>query len=123
MGNILASVRSLTRMSSSFNLPDWENPVQVNLTSDLSQEQLLSFLAFKNWASTLRHSLSLQQNASHPFHSAPYKLRQIDIQAVDFFGGERIGFLKLKAEVSNDNDEKLPGSIFLRGCSVAMLVR
>lgn len=39
-----------------------------------------------------------------------------------FFGGERIGFIKFKAEVSNDNGEKFPGSVFLRGGSVAMLV-
>lgn len=42
---------------------------------------------------------------------------------MDFFGGDRIGFIKLKAEVSNDDGEKLPGSVFLRGGSVGMLVR
>ena len=30
-------------------------------------------------------------------------------------------FVKLRAEVSNDAGEKLPGSVFLRGGSVAML--
>lgn len=44
------------------------------------------------------------------------------MQCVDRFGGGRIGFIKLKAEVSNEAGEKLPGSVFLRGGSVAMLV-
>lgn len=97
-----------------FTLPNSKPEVPVHLTSDLSQEQLLSFPAFKTWISTLQHSLSTQQNKSHTFHSAPYKLRNIDIQSVDFFGGERVGFIKLKAEVSNDNGELLPGSVFVR---------
>lgn len=108
---------------SSFILPKSDPEVLVSLTSDLSQDQLLSFPAFKTWISTLQHSLSTQKQKSHTFHSTPYKLRKIDIQTVDFFGGKRIGFIKLKAEVANDNGEKLPGSVFLRGGSVAMMAR
>ncbi|KAL9132532.1 MAG: hypothetical protein Q9175_006296 [Cornicularia normoerica] len=107
---------------STFILPNSEPEVPVHLTSDLSQEQLLSFQAFETWISTLQHSLTTQQNKSHTFHSAPYKLRNIEIQSVDLFGGNRIGFIKLKAEVSNDKGEKLPGSVFLRGGSVGMLL-
>ena len=108
---------------SSFILPKITPPVSVHLTEDLERDQLLSFPAFQNWLSTLQHSLSLQTNKDHTFNSAPYKLRRIDIQTVDFFGGGRVGFIKLKAEVSNDNREKLPGSVFLRGGSVGMMVR
>jgi len=50
-------------------------------------------------------------------------LRSIEVQAADFFGGGRLGFLKFKAEVSNEKGERLPGSVFLRGGSVAMMVR
>ncbi|MCJ1362034.1 hypothetical protein MMC16_001136 [Acarospora aff. strigata] len=97
--------------------------VPVHLTSDLTKAQLLSFPAFKNWISTLEHSLSLQeQNENHTFHASPYKLRKIDIQSVDFFGSGKLGFVKLKAEVSNDKGEKLPGSVFLRGGSVGMML-
>ena len=96
-----------------FILPNSKPEVPVHLTSDLSQEQLLSFPAFKTWILTLQHSLSTQRNKSHTFHSAPYKLRNIEIQSVDFFGGKRIGFIKLKAEVSNDKGEKIPGSVFV----------
>ena len=99
---------------STFYLPNSKPEVPIHLTSDLSQEQLLSFPAFKTWVSTLQHSLSTQHNKSHTFHSTPYKLRNIQIQSVDFFGGKRVGFIKLKAEVSNDKGEKLPGSVFVR---------
>lgn len=108
------SLKSSLAAMSTFILPNSEPEVPVHLTSDLSQEQLLSFQAFKTWISTLQHSLTTQQNKSHTFHSAPYKLRNIEIQSVDLFGGNRIGFIKLKAEVSNDKGEKLPGSVFVR---------
>ena len=97
-----------------FTLPNSKPEVPVHLTSDISQEQLLSFPAFRTWISTLQHSLSTQQHKSHTFHSTPFRLREIEIQCVDFFGRERIGFIKLKVEVSNDNGEKLPGSVFVR---------
>ena len=107
---------------STFTLPQSKLEVPVNLTSDLDKDQLLSFPAFKTWIKTLQHSLDIQKNKTHTFHSAPYKLRKIDIQAVDYFGGGRVGFIKLKAEISNDNGEKLPGSLFLRGGSVGMML-
>ena len=105
---------------STFTLPNSE--VTVRLTPDLKEDQLLSFPAFKTWINTLNHSLSTQHLESHTFHAAPYRLRKIDVQSVDFFGGGRVGFIKLKAEVSNDDGEKLPGSVFLRGGSVGMML-
>lgn len=45
------------------------------------------------------------------------------MQSFDTFGaGGRLGFLKLRASVANGAGEALPGSVFLRGPSVAMLV-
>lgn len=107
---------------STFTLPNSEPGVPINLTPNLSQDQLLSFPAFKQWIETLQHSLSTQKKQPHTFHSAPYRLRKIDIQSVDYFGGKRLGFVKLQAEVSNDRGERLPGSVFLRGGSVGMMV-
>ena len=107
---------------STFILPNSIPECSVRLTSDVSKDQLLSFPAFNTWTSTLQHSLSTQKNKSHVFYDNPYKLRNIDVQSVDFFGGGRLGFIKLRAEVSNDKGEKLPGSVFLRGGSVGMLV-
>ncbi len=113
-------IKSSLAAMCTFTLPNSKPEIPVHLTSDLSQEQLLSFPAFKTWIATLQHSLSTQNNNSHTFHSAPYELRNIEIQSVDFFGGERIGFIKLKAEVSNDKCEKLPGSVFV--CIIELLV-
>ena len=116
-------VPAFRRMASSFTLPESSPAVTVRLPATLSQEQLLSFRPFTEWADRLQQSLSRQRSdAGHVFHPAPYTLRAIEVQAVDFFGGGRVGFVKLKAEVSNDDGEKLPGSVFLRGGSVGMLV-
>ncbi|KAI4199949.1 MAG: hypothetical protein LQ350_004301 [Teloschistes chrysophthalmus] len=109
-------------LMSTFTLPRSDPAVAVNLTSNLSQDQLLAFPAFQKWIATLQHSISTQQDQHHTFNAAPYKLRKIDIQSADFFGGKRLGFLKFQAEVSNDNGEKLPGSVFLRGGSVGMML-
>ncbi|KAJ5647370.1 hypothetical protein N7490_003742 [Penicillium lividum] len=105
---------------STFTLPG--SRTRVNTTPDLSQDDLLSFPAFKVWISTLQRSLARQESPSHEFHGDPYILRTIDIQAVDRFGGSRLGFIKLKADVSNARGESLPGSVFLRGGSVGMLL-
>lgn len=115
------SARITVVSMSTFTLPG--SGLCINSTPDLTRDDLLSFPAFKTWLSTLQNSLARQSNPSHEFHDDPYVLRQIDIQAVDRFGGGRLGFIKLKADVSNGRGEKLPGSVFLRGGSVAMLVR
>ena len=115
--------RRMTSTTSTFHLPDTKPPIPVTHPKSLSQDRVLNFPAFKTWLNTLRHSLFLQRTSSnHPFHNTPYSLKSIDIQSVDFFGGQRIGFLKLKAVVSNDEGEHFPGSIFMRGGSVAMLI-
>lgn len=79
---------------STFTLPNSNPECPIRLPSDLSKDQLLSFPAFKTWISTLQHSLSIQGNKSHVFHSAPYKLRTVNVQTVDFFSGGRLGFSK-----------------------------
>ncbi|MCJ1307630.1 hypothetical protein MMC25_001277 [Agyrium rufum] len=108
---------------STFKLPNVNPEVTVTLPSDLQQKELESFPAFKTWISTLKKALDQQAKSEHTSHASPYKLRNIDVQAVDRFGGgKKLGFIKLKAEISNDEGEKLPGSVFLRGGSVAMLL-
>lgn len=101
---------------------DGSDPLPVNSTSDLLKQTLVNFPAFKIWLSTLRHSLRRQENPSHEFHKNPYVLRKIDIQNADFFKGGRLGFVKLTADIANKDGETLPGSVFLRGGSVGMLV-
>ncbi|KAI1104029.1 hypothetical protein F4804DRAFT_342111 [Jackrogersella minutella] len=100
--------------------------IPVELPEGLPEEKLLAFSPFSNWLMTLTHSLSLQHsNTTHPFHIDPYSLRSVKIQSFDLFGrspNQRLGFLKLTADVRNAGGESLPGSVFLRGPSVAMLV-
>ncbi|ETI23188.1 hypothetical protein G647_04985 [Cladophialophora carrionii CBS 160.54] len=109
--------------TSTFHLPNTQPPIPVTHPASISRDQLLAFPAFKTWLNTLRHSLSLQRSSSsHPFHNSAYSLKSIEIQAVDHFSGQRLGFLKLKAQVSNEDGEHLPGSVFMRGGSVAMLI-
>jgi len=116
----MSESREDARLTRTFTLP--ESRVSVTHPASVDETQLLSFPAFKNWLTTLDQSLSLQRNKSHPFHSSPYALRSIEVQAVDYFGGHRLGFVKLRATVTNDAGESLPGSVFMRGGSVAMLI-
>ncbi|KAJ0103927.1 hypothetical protein J7T55_004253 [Diaporthe amygdali] len=89
----------------------------------LEKDQLTNWPPFKNWISTLSHSLSLQSQPSHPFHNNPYHLKDVTIESYSLFRGKSIGFAKLNANVSTaDGNSSLPGIIFLRGPAVAMLV-
>lgn len=106
---------------SSFTLA--ESGVRVNSVPGLSENDLVSFPAFKVWISTVQRSLAQQKHSAHEFYHDPYQLRKIDIQSIDRFGGGRLGFVKMKADVSNSRGETLPGSVFLRGGSVGILVR
>ncbi|KAK5225459.1 hypothetical protein LTR47_009306 [Exophiala xenobiotica] len=116
---------STSTSTSRFTLPNTTPSIPITHPTNLTQDQILNFPAFKTWLTTLQHSLSLQTTQpSHPFHNSPYTLRSIDIQSADFFsGGSRLGFLKLRATVTNDTEsEHLPGAVFMRGGSVAMLI-
>ncbi|SPO00195.1 related to nucleoside diphosphate-sugar hydrolase of the MutT (NUDIX) family [Cephalotrichum gorgonifer] len=96
--------------------------VPVTLSEGLTEEEVTNFKPFKTWLQTLTRSLALQTaDENHPFHSDPYALHSINVQSHDRFG-RRIGFLKLSASVVNSAGERLPGAVFLRGPSVAMLV-
>ena len=109
----------LVRKMNTFTLP---GSVAVQSIPEVTQDQLLSFPAFKIWFETLQHSLAIQSQQGHDFHTSPFKLHRITVQSCDFFGHKRLGFLKLKAEVKNDVGEYLPGSVFLRGGSVCILL-
>ncbi|KAM7205231.1 Nudix hydrolase [Rhypophila sp. PSN 637] len=101
--------------------------ISVTIPEGISQDQVLAFHPFNSWLVKLQSSLALQQtNRNHPFHSNFYFIRSITIQSYDKFG-PRIGFLKLTCDVSTTEKngkkaEFLPGAVFLRGPSVAMLV-
>ncbi|KAF2112602.1 nudix hydrolase 14 [Lophiotrema nucula] len=107
---------------STFTLPNTVPPVEITLPEGLSKEQLLKFPAFKDWLSNLQHNLALQDHEDHAFHSNRYELRSIEVNSFVMFG-DNPGFIKIQATVQNaDDDGGLPGTVFLRGGSVAMLI-
>ncbi|KAL2198391.1 hypothetical protein P885DRAFT_32855 [Corynascus similis CBS 632.67] len=111
---------SISKMST-FQHPDYRIP--ITLPAGLSQSQLLNFSPFANWLATLQGSLAAQHTTrEHPFAGDPYALQSITVQSYDFFGTGRVGFVKLTSRVANGAGECLPGSVFLRGPSVAILV-
>ncbi|KAL2133863.1 hypothetical protein VTI74DRAFT_1535 [Chaetomium olivicolor] len=113
-----------TLTMSTFQHPEYNIP--ITLPPGLCQSQLLNFHPFKSWLKSLNHSLTTQHTSpTHPFHALPYTLRSITVQSFDLFGrppNTRLGFVKLTSHISNPAGETLPGSVFLRGPSVAMLV-
>ncbi|KAL4769897.1 hypothetical protein BDW60DRAFT_92637 [Aspergillus nidulans var. acristatus] len=113
-------VAAMSTSASTFN--NGLGSLSVSCPPELSKEDLSRFPAFRVWFATLQCSLNRQKDPSHEFHKDPYLLRKIEVQAVDFFQGGRLGFVKLRAEISNAGGESLPGSVFLRGGSVGMLL-
>jgi ADP-sugar diphosphatase len=108
-----------------FDLPETSPPCRVQLTENITRDELLSYPAFKTWHKTITHSLSLQSKSNHEFNKSPYTLREITLQSVDWFGSgdkKRLGFVKFQAQIINDNGEHLPGAVFMRGGAVAMLL-
>ncbi|KAI8942192.1 hypothetical protein NX059_000278 [Plenodomus lindquistii] len=135
-----------------FNGEDLTPSVQVYLPHNLRPREFLrlftsstssskpafGFPALQNWFSKLNQNLKLQHHDHHPFHNHPYRLREIEIQAVDWFwrnkpGQEdKLGFMKIQAKIETDpymhdgedtvRADWLSGAVFLRGGSVAMLI-
>ncbi|KAF2794386.1 nudix hydrolase 14 [Melanomma pulvis-pyrius CBS 109.77] len=110
--------------ASSFNyfLPNINGVVKISLPSDLTEEELLNFPAFVKWITTLTRSLALQNSKAHKFNSSPYKIEKIDVQSIVRFGPDKVGFIKIQATIKNERGEWIPGAVFLRGGSVAMLM-
>jgi ADP-sugar diphosphatase len=106
----------------SFELANADPTCKITLPHNLTQEQLLNFTAFKNWIKALQHALALQNEGTHTFHACRYKLHSIDVESATWFTSKMLGFVKLQADIKNDEGGKLPGTVFLRGGSVAMLV-
>ncbi|KAK9456300.1 hypothetical protein V1511DRAFT_510110 [Dipodascopsis uninucleata] len=96
------------------------------LASVLKAEQITRFQPFVNWLSRLQDSLksTAVKGGATNTEATYYEIKKIDIQSADFFGPEKrkLGFLKLKATVEDDQGSTLPGIVLLRGQSVAILV-
>ncbi|WZZ88103.1 hypothetical protein YC2023_116682 [Brassica napus] len=70
---------------------------------------------FKNWLRNLESETGILADGT-------MTLKQVIIQGVDMFG-ERIGFLKFKADIlDKGSGHKVPGIVFARGPAVAVLI-
>lgn len=105
--------------------------VPVYLPNSITRHELEDMKAFKDWKKTLHDNLALQKTEGHAFHKHPYSLRSIEVKSVTKFPGGKVGFIKIDAAVERepfpDGDTRtipktLPGTAFLRGGSVAMLM-
>jgi ADP-sugar diphosphatase len=123
--------------NTSFHDQPIPTPIPLHITcTNLTPNQLTTFPAFNNWFKRTLKNLALQSNPSHTFHSQPMQIHRIEAESVTWFSKTKIGFVKLQVKIQNyegdgdGRDEKnerkrgqwLPGAVFLRGGSVAVLV-
>jgi ADP-sugar diphosphatase len=133
---------SASQERTSFVVRTWkdqslDNEALLLLPDGCSRKEVEEFPAYRNWLTRLLHNLDLQQNPAHTFHQKPYRLREIDVQAIIRFGHGNIGFIQVQSKVETDpydyvdettketkvKTDELPGCVFMRGGSVAVLVR
>lgn len=94
----------------------------------MTKAKVLDFTAFHDWINVLQKSLQRQYDVKdHQFNKDPYFLRWIKIEAFNefFIKGKPkpcILFMKIFAEVSTNYNNFLPGVVFLRGGSIAILM-
>lgn len=111
--------------SNTFNLDGWADPVVVKHSKEITKEQIIKHSDFEKWVNTMKSSLKQQKFRDHPFHAAPYKLKEIEVQSqymIETKSGSRPLFINIVAKVENEKGESLPGVAFLRGGAVAVLI-
>lgn len=79
---------------------------QAILDAGVTADTIIAAKPFKEWLAAMDRDR--------------FKIRSIHIQSVDMFGS-RVGFLKFKADVVDQNDRFLPGIVFMRGGAVGIL--
>ncbi|KAF2634803.1 hypothetical protein P280DRAFT_474392 [Massarina eburnea CBS 473.64] len=126
-----------------FNKQPISSPIPVHiLCDDLTEADLRAFPAFRDWFTRTLQNFTLQGNEAHTFHSKPLQVQKIDVETVTWFQKPKqpraVGFVKLQAQIQNYDskdadglsaEEKqkrnmlwFPGSVFLRGGSVGVLI-
>jgi ADP-sugar diphosphatase len=98
-----------TVIPTKFNAEITGTPIYFKTTDDLKhQDKLKNCGYFNEWVqSTCRN----------------YTVNAIVIQSLDWFGPARgMGFIKLKADVEDEEQIKIPAIVFMRGGSVAILI-
>ncbi|KAK9461719.1 uncharacterized protein V1516DRAFT_622351 [Lipomyces oligophaga] len=119
--------RSMMTVSTSFVYKSVDISIAEHLS--LQPDQVTGFLPFQSWFDRLQDSLSATpvKGGTKVEGTTPesfYRLKSIKVTDADYFGKAqaKLGFLKINALVENDQGQSLPGIVFLRGSSAAMLV-
>ncbi|KAI8369640.1 uncharacterized protein BYT42DRAFT_617640 [Radiomyces spectabilis] len=78
-------------------------------------DKVLQFQPFKDWVQQFDKEQQKWKNEM--------KISSIEVQSTDVFSSEKLGFVKLKADVKfKDTDSSAPGIVFMRGGSVSILI-
>jgi len=80
---------------------EFENPLHEQYF-----EQLLAMKAFNDWCNTIDRE---------------FIVKKIIVQSCDMFG-TRMGFVKFKGEITDEQGRVIPSIVFMRGASVGMLI-
>ncbi|KAH0858596.1 hypothetical protein HID58_086857 [Brassica napus] len=118
----MSSSSSSSSLTHSITLPSQPTePVNVAAAAGVSSsdfrrvENAVDSSLFKNWLRNLESETGILADGT-------MTLKQVIIQGVDMFG-ERIGFLKFKADIlDKGSGHKVPGIVFARGPAVAVLI-
>ncbi|KAJ4831664.1 Nudix hydrolase 14, chloroplastic [Turnera subulata] len=115
----LMSTHSSHPLTHSLTLPcQLAHPVQLVAAPGVSESEFRSAIdssLFKQWLKNLESETGILATGS-------FLLTQVLVQGVDMFG-QRIGFLKFKAEIlDKETGKKVPGIVFARGPAVAVLI-
>lgn len=82
---------------------------KVPLTGSFSASELakvLSFQPFQDWVNVFSEQQKTRQNEMN--------VNSIDVQSIDYFGSEKIGFVKFKANVVfKETGKSAPGIVFM----------
>jgi len=87
---------------------------EIPVTSDLG-------VTSENLEKVLREYKPFQEWLARLNHGTRFILRGIHIQTIDMFG-PRVGFVKFRLDVVNEQGKFVPGIVFMRGGAVAILV-
>ncbi|RID45563.1 hypothetical protein BRARA_I02286 [Brassica rapa] len=115
----MSSSSSSSSLTHSITLPSQPTePVNVAAAAGVSSSDFRNAIdssLFKNWLRNLESETGILADGT-------MTLKQVIIQGVDMFG-ERIGFLKFKADIlDKESGHKVPGIVFARGPAVAVLI-
>ncbi|KAI8579663.1 hypothetical protein K450DRAFT_240916 [Umbelopsis ramanniana AG] len=105
--------RTFTTMEYNISVAGKNVPVKA-ATADIDIKPVFEFQPFKDWCASFDKELSQSKDIT---------LNSIQIQSVDIFGNDKIGFVKFKADAElTETGKKVPGIVFMRGGAVSVLI-